>query len=128
MIKYLHTFFPVDVAVCFSQKTYNKELKRLGVSEETCYFIVKNAACARYRLKNGRLTIFICFDPIQSKKLHKNQIIGLLVHEVCHACDWIFEEIGEENVGLETRAYLNQYFLQETMDFLDYFSKKVKKP
>lgn len=36
-------------------------------------------------------------------------IVGVITHEAVHLCDWILEDLGEDKVGMETRAYLTQF-------------------
>lgn len=129
MIKYFpHIFYPnIYVGAAFCERDYLSELKRLGIKTDE-KFVDKSASCKRLqKLDSSGTTFLICFDPLKNKKVHKNQIAALICHEAVHVSDWIFEEIGEDKVGMETRAYLVQYIVQQTLYELDNYLKKRDK-
>ena len=42
--------------------------------------------------------------------------IPVIVHEISHVVDNLFNWIGEKYPGTETRAYLNEYILKQILD------------
>lgn len=121
-----HIFYAgVWVGIAFTEKSYLKECKRLNIKEPPA-FIQKAAAVRCFIKDDSSMTLVICFDPLK-EKLHKNQISAILAHEAVHVSDYIFENIGEDKPGMETRAYLVQYILQQSLYSLDEFLKRKKK-
>lgn len=121
-----HIFFPnIWIGIAFTEKSYLKECKRLNIAKPPSY-IEKAAAINPFVKDDGSLSLIICFDPFR-QKLHKNQIPALLAHEAVHASDYIFENIGEDKPGMEIRAYLVQYIVQQSLYALDDFLKRKKK-
>jgi hypothetical protein len=121
-----HIFFPkIWVGIAFTEKSYLKECKRLNIAKPPSY-IEKAAAITPFVKDDGYLTLIICFDPLRDK-LHKNQIAALLAHEAVHASDYIFENIDEDKPGMEIRAYLVQYIVQQSLYAMDKFLKRKKK-
>ncbi len=45
------------------------------------------------------------------------QLAGLCAHEATHVVDAIFEHVGEEAPGHETRAYYTQWVAETAMQF-----------
>lgn len=118
-------FFPVFVGVCFSESDYLAEMKRMGVNEPID-FHSSTASMKSFTLKN-KLTVMICFDPVRHRALHKPQVAALIAHEAVHVSDAIFCHVGEDNAGDETRAYLVQYIVQETLYMLNCYTKNRRK-
>lgn len=128
MIDYFgHIFYAnVFVGIAFNEESYIKECKRLNIKEPPI-FNDKVASIKSFTKNDGGLTLIICFNPLKNRKLHKNQIVAVLAHEAVHASDYIFENIGENKVGMETRAYLVQYIVQQSLYVMDDFLKKKRK-
>lgn len=57
------------------------------------------------------------------------QHAGMIAHEVTHVVDWVFENVGEDKPGMETRAYLVQGLVQFVLTNLwsDTYPDKIKK-
>lgn len=118
IITYLQgVFFPVYIGVAFSEKQYLKEMKRLGVKEPIDFH--SSTASMKSLVNGDKETLIVCFDPTKHRQLHRNQVAAILAHECVHVSDAIFRRIGEHAPGDETRAYLVQYILQETLYLLD---------
>lgn len=129
MITYFpHIFFPGKfVGAAFCEKDYLAEVKRLKI-ENPLPFVLQAASVKRYYKKNSsEITFIICFDAIKNKHFYKNEVAALICHEAVHISDWIFEDIGEDKVGMETRAYLVQYIVWQTLNALDEFMKRKRK-
>lgn len=126
-ITYLQgVLFPVFVGVAFAEKDYLREMKRLGIKDAPD-FNSSAASMKSFVNKQDKRTLIICFDPIKHKNLHFNQVAALLAHESVHVSDAIFKEVGEHTPGDETRAYLVQHILQDTMYLMDDFLKNWKR-
>lgn len=125
-ITYLNgVLFPVFVGVCFSESDYLAEMKRMGVANPIDFH--SSAASMKSFTLKGKLTLIVCFDPVRHRALHRPQVAALVAHEAVHVSDAIFRHVGEEHPGDETRAYLVQYIVQETMYLLNDFMKHRRK-
>ncbi len=121
-----HIFYSgIHIGIAFTEQSYLKECKRLKIDNPP-KFITKAAAIQPFYKDNGDLVMMICFDPFK-EKIHRNQIAAILAHEAVHASDYVFQNIGEDKPGMETRAYLVQYILQQSLYSLDDFLKRKKK-
>jgi hypothetical protein len=100
--------------ICFNEKDFHKELKRLGVPVAQWDEWVtngKNATCHYYNSsKLGRIVI-VCFRA--EPGLKAAEIYGLLIHEAVHVWQEHKEWIGETNPGREIEAYSIQSISQE---------------
>ncbi len=129
MIYYLpRTIFPVYIGFCLSKKDWDDEMKRLKIQEPSSFVAGgKDAAACRFFHKEHGNTYIICFDIRDVKKHDEIQIIALLTHEITHVCDFIFEDVGEDKPGSETRAYLMQFMIQNILYEFYRRKKKLKK-
>jgi hypothetical protein len=124
-IVYLNrTMFPCWVGVCFTEKSYIREMKRLSVEKPDAF--MQSDASVKVLAKGHNETYIICYDPYSDKKRHRNEIAALLAHECVHVVDLTFRNIGEQNPGDETRAYFVQYLLVSVLYELDQFLKSKK--
>jgi len=88
-------------------KLFKKELKRLGVNEETSYTNtpMAHATCWEFE-KDGKTSFIVTLrnwkgvDPID--------VAGLIVHEATHIKQGVMRIIGEDNPSKEFEAYMMQ--------------------
>lgn len=120
------TFFPFFTGIVFSENDYNAEMKRLGLENNSFPFMNPGANATFHTIprSNQNTLLLICIDAKSAKKREKNAVIGLLVHEISHMVDRIFENIGEHTPGSETKAYLLQYLTQEALEAFDNWKPK----
>ncbi len=109
--------YPIYVGICFSEKAYLHEMKRLGVKDYNAW-ITNDAGATCHTLTKASLhTFLICIDGKDAvKKRNKVEVYGLIVHEVTHVLQGLLEYINERQPGHEMEAYfmqtMSQYFFQ----------------
>lgn len=107
---------PVFIGFCPSQKAWDREMKRLGITPPE-----------PYPTTAGRMTTFdykgsktVCLVTIQdgSEKEHSlSEVIGLLVHEAMHVWQRILLDIGEhDGASMELEAYAMQQIVMMLMN------------
>ena len=101
------SFLPTYVGYCPDKESWKSEMKRLGVKNEP--YPKTHGRCTRF-IKDHDHTVIICINP--KSDTTELQVIGLIAHEVSHAVDYIFEDIGEDNPSSEFKAYLSQFLVQ----------------
>lgn len=123
MIKWLDRTLiqsPVHIALCTDEKSFHKELKRLGLPREP-YICGEyaNATTSKYEHKpTGKLCAIVTIKP--QKHWHRAGIDALLVHEAVHIWQWIKEILGEHDPSKEFEAYsiqaISQYLIEAYHD------------
>ena len=107
--------FPANIHVCFDEPSFKQVLKDKNVPQKIDY--LENGAMAEVHsipTADGKTLISIILDF--------KHIIDLdltLVHESVHLVYRIFEYMGEETPGEETRAYLTEYVYKELKRIID---------
>lgn len=124
IIYFNRTMFPVWVGVAFTEESYMREMKRLGVEKPDKFH--QSSASVKILAKGDTETYIICYDPKTDKKRHRNEIAALMAHECVHVVDLTFRNVGEHTPGDETRAYFVQFLLQNVLYELDDFLKSEK--
>jgi hypothetical protein len=109
MIKYYNRSpFPVYVALCTDQKSFNKELKKLKW-KEPCLLVDDNckAIMHTFTLSNKSPIYIIGFDLKRAKKekWQLSKILATLIHEIIHVWQFTMEYAEEKNPGKEVEAY-----------------------
>lgn len=101
---------PYWVGIAFDEKSFQAELKALGIKEPV-YFVKKDATAHTLESSLG-LTIIITLPLTEAKKRDLVEVIGLLVHECVHAWQSMCLEMGEDKPGREVEAYAVQCLSQ----------------
>jgi len=115
---------PYWVGIAFDEKSFQNELKELGIKEPVC-FVKKDATALTLGSSHG-LTIIITLDIKEARKRKLVEVIGLLVHECVHAWQSICREMGEDAPGREVEAYAVQCLSQWAVgQFLEAKCKKA---
>lgn len=105
------------LALCKSQKQFDKVLKHIGIDKATaCPFVNAGAdgTTHTFEAKDGGLVCIVCLNVDESKTL--NQIHGLLVHEAVHVWQNFTASIGESNPSWEFEAYSIQGIAQRLFE------------
>lgn len=121
-------WLPVYIGFCPSEKAWNREMKRFGMSRP-----YPNSAGCTLRFENsaGKTCILVCIHERLKADSCRHGIIGLIVHECTHAWRFILNDIGEDIPSSEFEAYSMQAITQQvTTAFCDtrydLFSKRAK--
>lgn len=107
--------FPANIHVCFDEVAFMKMLKDKNVPQKLEY--LEGGAMAEVystSTASGSTLISLALDLNAIDDLDST-----LVHESVHLVYRIFEYIGEETPGEETRAYLTEYVYREVKKILD---------
>jgi hypothetical protein len=112
-------FLPTKVGFAPSKSAWDSEMKRLNAGVEP--YPVTDAKCSAFdnRTSNMMAVIITVGDHIDAKA-DAIGIIGLLVHEVIHAWQWIKRDIGERKPSKEFEAYAVQHM---TMLLIDAYAR-----
>ena len=112
--------------MCLSEKSFQKELKKLKV-EEPCSFLNPgaNATAHYFTSDGGKLSCIVCMHPNKDRTLI--EIHGLLVHEAVHIFDETMEHYGEDKPSPEFKAYAIQNLSQNLFAAYKKMTKKIDK-
>lgn len=112
--------------LCFSEKKFDKEMKRLGVENPPPFIVSNSDACTHTFLKDGEFpTCIVCmhYNP-----KHKDiSIVGILTHEASHIFDEALEYMREKEPGSEVKAYALQNITQNLYTMYKKHAKKMKR-
>jgi hypothetical protein len=118
-IKYLHMGpWPGFVGLCFNERDFRKEMKRLDVQQEVDFLSGEhaNAALHHFVSKAGVCQI-LTLGPVKGRS--KEQVAGLIAHEAVHVIQNMQDDIaGGKSLGGEAEAYLVQMIVQEALQIL----------
>ena len=110
---YKSTFTGLDrVVLCLTEKKYLDYCKKYNYTDA---YITKAAVCTRLKKEGVRgFCIIGIKDPFGISHM---DLLGLLVHEITHAVDFIMEEDGYTD--MEMRAYMTQDMFLKAKIFID---------
>ena len=110
---YKSTFTGLDrVVLCLTEEEFIKYCNKYSV-KDAC--ISKAGICIR--LKREGCRGFCIIGIKDSFSISYIDLLGLLVHEITHAVDFIIEEDGYTD--MEMRAYMTQDMLVKAMMFIN---------
>jgi hypothetical protein len=118
---------PVYYTVVIGEKQFKRQLKRLNVKIDEP--AVKNQDSARiwhFETPEGRACSIICFPESTVDKC-PNSVVALLVHEITHLKQRIFELLGEDKPSHEFEAYVMQSLTQEALSMYSVSARKFNK-
>lgn len=98
--------FPIVVVLVTDEAEFYKITKKAKVQDG---YPGTGAACTINYSGGDQGVICLVVLGDTSESLPE-EINSLLVHEAVHIKQFLFEEIGEERIGMETEAYAVQYF------------------
>ena len=104
------------VALCTTEKSFRKELKRLELPREDWpTFTSKNANATCHFLEwcDSKKIVIVCLGDCTGRT--PIEIAGLLVHEAVHIWQARHEDIGEKTPSHEMEAYAIQRIAIELM-------------
>ena len=108
---------PVWLYVASDERQFGNLVRHLGVDPGSGFMRGNSLATTHLlgRTRFGPTAVCICM-----RRVSKLDIItvGLAAHEASHAVDFIFETMGEDTPGEETKAYLIQYITQATLEII----------
>lgn len=106
---------PIHYCLCTSKKQFEKELKRLNVSEKVEWVRKGFSATAHHLVSgDGSQCTIVGFKP--DKKCTPEQHYCLLVHEAVHIWQEIRVAIGEDKPSAEFEAYAIQRISQALIE------------
>lgn len=131
MIKWVSpTLLTCDhVGICFNEKDFHRELKRLKVPPaQWSSWLTQDALATTHHLtsEKGSRASIVCI-PIKPE-MEGIDVATLLVHEAVHVLQEYLDYIGETSVGRETQAYAIQNISARLMiAYRDELFKRIEK-
>lgn len=113
---------PVHFGFCWDEKTYLKEMKRLGVKDHNPFQQKVSAKTEVFTHENDMDTIIVV---LVEKSREPRIIYPLLCHEAVHAWEGIKKAMRTEQDHEEFKAYTIQYLVQLMIGELE--KKNAKK-
>lgn len=104
---------PIRFGVCFSEKSFLKEMKKLNMKQPDPW-IMEKAHATTHTLFNSRYgrIIIVCLAP--PKRWHTRDVTwGLLTHEAVHVYQRAVQGMHEEGLCMEFMAYCIQDWSQK---------------
>ena len=110
---YKSTFTGLDrVVLCLTEKEYIEYCNKYNYKDA---YINKAGICTRLKKEGHRAFCIIGIKDAFS--ISYIDLIGLLIHEITHAVDFIIEEDGYTD--MEMRGYMTQDMLVKAMMFIN---------
>ena len=110
---YKSTFTGLDrVVLCLTEEEFIKYCNKYNCNDT---YIIKAGICIRLKKEGCRGFCIIGIKDAFS--ISYIDLIGLLIHEITHAVDFIIEEDGYTD--MEMRAYMTQDMLVKAMMFIN---------
>lgn len=119
--------WPGHIGLCFDEKVFRKEMKRLGITQKVDFLASPRAHATlhHFETKTEGCIYLLTFAP--SKKHSKEQVAGLIAHEATHIVQRMREDIAlGQSLGDEAEAYIVQMVVQDALQFL-WKSNKVRR-
>lgn len=116
-------FDPMSVGFCPNKRAWNKEMKRLGVTD--CPYPTNDGMVHYFARTKGHGHCCIvtigkrCTDPLM--------ILGLITHEVVHVWQFILEVMNEHEPSREFEAYSIQGLTMAIIDAYERTRGKLTK-
>ena len=101
--------YPVYFGFTTDPDAFTRELKRLKVREQVPFTVRGLSGSTHVFQKGHTLVVIVCIKP---KKMPREQLYGLIVHEAVHVWQAVLEQIGDETTSDEVEAYSIQYIAQ----------------
>lgn len=106
---------PFDLNIGFvpDQASWDKVMKNYNVKGQGDQYPSQYGGCFSFFKDEkgiGQFGLITLNDASRTKS--RRQVDALIVHEVSHAVDWIFECMHERYPSTEVRAYLQQHLFQ----------------
>lgn len=106
---------PFDLHIGFvpDQASWNKVMKKYNVKGQGTQYPSQYGGCFSFFREEkgiGNFGLITLNEGVRAKS--RRQVDALIVHEVSHAVDWIFECMHEHTPSTEVRAYLMQHIFQ----------------
>lgn len=119
--------WPGFIGICFDEKVFHKELKRLGVKEKVNFLAspLANASMHHFISEQNGAVYLLTVGPKKGRS--KEQVAGLVAHEATHIVQRMREDInGGNSLGDEAEAYIVQMVVQDALQLL-WKSNKVRR-
>lgn len=110
--------FPAaDIKLCFSEDDFKTILKDNNIFQKVVAFEHENVAETHYITDIKHPLIIVVLDLAQMIDPKSDFYLAATVcHESTHAAQRVFDLVGEETPGEETRAYLTEYIFNHIME------------
>lgn len=104
---------PLYVGVAFDDKSFQREIKRLGIKEQVKFLDDTADACIHTFESDKGVCSILTFDPEGAKGKTKTQLAALFAHEAVHVLQDAKDAMNERKPGVEFEAYLVQYVTEQ---------------
>jgi hypothetical protein len=119
--------WPGFIGLCFDERVFRNEMKRLKVKEPGNFLGSKLANATLHHLVSNSGQVVYLLTLGSTKGRTKEQVAGLVAHEAMHVIQQMQEDIaGGKSLGHEAEAYLVQMIVQEALQSL-WKSNKVRR-
>ncbi len=108
---------PVHYGLCKTEKSFKKELKRLGIRKKDRPDFLKSThanATVHFFERDNSICAIVCLG--ETKDRTPNEIVGLLIHEAVHIWQETKSVIGEHSPSREFEAYSIQCIAQRLIE------------
>lgn len=108
---------PIWLYVASDERQFDNLIRHLRVDPASKFMRGHSLATTHLlgRTRFGSTAVCICMRRVSKLGIIT---VGLAAHEASHAADFIFETMGEDSPGEETKAYLIQYITQATLEIV----------
>lgn len=119
--------WPGFIGLCFDDKAFQAEIKRLGIPCEIKMLGHERAGATLHEFVSpkGDCIWMLALGPTKGRT--KEQVAGLVAHEAMHIIQFMQAEFADgKSLGDEAEAYLMQMIVQEALQIL-WKSNKVRR-
>lgn len=101
--------FPVHVGFTICERAFQRELKRLNVTQPVNFLGRHNAGATTHLFeRNGKdLCAIVCLGQIRKRTI--SELAAMIAHEAVHVAEAVFDSIGDKNPSEEVMAYMVQW-------------------
>jgi hypothetical protein len=127
-MKYLNMGpWPGFVGLCFDEKVFQAEMKRLGIKPKVNFLGSERAHATLHHFDSGKGDCIYLLTLGSVKGRTKECVAGLVAHEAMHIIQLMQDDIaGGKSLGVEAEAYIVQMVVQEALQYL-WKSNKVRR-
>jgi hypothetical protein len=111
--------WPVFIGVATDPKAFQRELDRLGVTQEVSFLGRATADATTHHLisPGGQQVHIITIGKTKGRT--REQVAGLVAHEAMHVIQNMQDDLARgERLGMEAEAYLMQMIVQECLQMV----------
>lgn len=118
--------FPVQIKLCFDNSEFQKILKDYEITVKAS--ALDCGVAETHYISDGKHGIIIMVFDLDECGQDDSFLLGTIAHEASHCVTRVFDHIGEEDIGDESRSYLLEHIVRQIhAGVKQYKLKKEKK-